>query len=634
MLSRRPEFLLVVADSIALSYLSVLRYWSFTDAWDLGGFVQSVWSASHGGLLDYTVNSFFYVGFPSQLVHSYLGTHFSPLLFLMVPAYTLVPSAATLLVVQSVVVALGVLPIYWLANSLLTRRAALGLAFAYLIYPPILGLALDNFHPETFIPTLIMFAIYFALEGKWLGAAASSVLVMSTIEQGGYLVAALGAFLFFYHRAWRRKPLLAGLIFMIVLPIGYSIISTSARTDFGLNLSGFTLNLNSGNFQQLGVNFSEQVPLGVISNPIRALGALVYDAPGKLEWLISVLAPIAFLPLFAPEAYLLAVPYLPVALFSNYPAYYSTYGIEQAFLIGATFPAAIIGLKRMRVNGINAERVVAVILVSSILFALVLDFPAGVYGNSFSPGPSAQAESRLVSLIPANASVLTTSDIFPHLANRIDAFVVPPSTLRAGYSSIDSAILGSISAPDYVMLNLGSPNGNIIAEDYAILQYVTNHSSYGVLAYDARVALFELGYVGPPAVMAYSTSFNSTNLEFTAPTKGLGSQLVLPSGSNTKVMWFGPYTFLPKGNYSITFDLQMSPVPPPNVPVIRLDAVWNSSNSILAERTLQSTDFVNGTGVFTLDISISHPIFDLEFRGTYPTNMTTITLVGIMVTPN
>ena len=633
-MSRRPEFLLVVADSIVLSYLSVLRYWSFTDAWDLGGFAQSIWSASHGGLLDYTVNSFFYVGFPGQLAHSYLGTHFSPFLFLMVPAYALVPDPITLLVIQSVVVALGALPIYWLAKSLLTKRAALGLSFAYLIYPPVLGLALDNFHPETFIPTLMMFAIYFAIEEKWLGAAASSVLVMSTIEQGGYLVAALAAFLLVYHRAWRRRPLLAGLILMIVLPIGYSVLATNLRTDFGLNPTGFTLTLNSGNFQQLGVNFSEQIPAGVLSNPVRALGALVYDLPGKLEWLISVLAPVAFLPLIAPESYLLAIPYLPVALFSNYPGYYSTYGIEQAFLIGATFPATIIGLKRMRVNGIKADRVVAVILVSSLMFAAVLDFPPSVYGNSFSPGPSAQAESRLISLIPANASVLTTSDIFPHLANRIDAYVVPPSTLRTGYSSIDSAILGSIRPPDYVMLNLGSPSGNVIAESYALLRYVTNHSSYGILAYDTKVALFELGYSGPPVVIAYPTSFNSTNLDFAAPTQGLGPQLVLPSGSNTKTMWFGPYTFLPKGNYSVIFNLRVSPVPPPSVPVIRLDAVWNSSNSILTERTVLSNDFVNGTGVFTLNISISHPIFDLEFRGTYPTNMTTLTLDGITVTPD
>ena len=632
--SHRPEFLLVVADSVALSFLSALRYWSFTDAWDLGGFVQSIWSASHGGLLDYTVNSFFYVGFPGQLVHSYLGTHFSPFLFLLVPAYALAPSPITLLVIQGVVVALGVLPIYWLARSLLTERAALGLALAYVIYPPMLGLSLDNFHPEAFIPTLMMFAIYFAIQEKWLGAAVSSVLAMSTIEQGGYLVAALGAFLIVYHRAWRKRPLLAGLVLMIVVPVGYSVLATNVRTDFGLSPNGFTLTLNSGNFQQLGVNFSEQVPAGIIGNPIRAFGALAYDLPNKVEWLISVLAPVAFLPLIAPEALLLAVPYLPVALFSNYPGYYSTYGLEQAFLVGALFPATIVALKRMRDNGVKAERVVALILVSSIVFAAVLDFPTSVYGNSFTPGSSAQAASRLISLIPANASVLTTSDIFPHLANRIDAYVVPPSTLRAGYSSIDSAILGSMRPPEYIMLNLGSPSGNVIAEDYALLRYVTNHSSYGVLAYDDKVALFELGYAGPPAVMAYATSFNSTNLEFAAPTQGEGPQLVLPSGSNTRVMWFGPYSFLPKGNYSITFNLQVSPVPPPDVAIIRIDAVWNSSNSILAQRTLNSSDFVHGTGAFTMSISISHPIFDLEFRGTFPTNMTTITLDGIRVTPS
>jgi len=615
-----------------LSYLSSLRYWSFTDAWDLGGFAQAVWSATQGRMLDYTVNSFFYIGFPGQMVHSFLGTHFSPFLFLLVPAYALLPSPLTLLVIQSVVVAMGVLPVYWLAKSLLSKRAALGLALAYAVYPPMLGLALDDFHPEAFIPTLMLFAIFFAIEEKWLGAAISSALVMSVIEQGGYLVAALGVFLLVYNRAWRRKSLLPGLLLFIVVPIAYSVLATHIRTVFGLDPNGFTVTLNSGNFQALGVNFPEQIPYGVVSDPARAFGALTYAFPSKLEWLISVLAPVAFLPVVAFETIILAIPYLPVALFSNYAGYYSTYSIQQAFLIGSVFPATIFGLRRMRAGGISVERVVAVVLVMSILFAATLDFPSSIYGNSFSVGPSAQAESSIISLIPANASILTTSDIFPHIANRLDAYVVPPSTIREGYASIDSEILGSIKPPEYVMVNLGSPSGDATAEGDTLFRYVANHGSYGVLAYSDKVALFELGYVGPPVFGSYPTQFNSTNLDFSPPTKALGSQLVLPSGSETKTMWFGPYTFLPEGNYSATFDLTVSPTPPTNVAVLRIDAAWNLSNSILAYRTLYSTDFVNGRGVFTLNFTISSPIIDLEFRGIYPTASTTIALNGISVT--
>ena len=630
--SRRPELLLVVAYSVTLSYLSALRYWSYTDAWDLGGFAQAVWSTTQGRLLDYTVNSFFYVGFPGQMVHSFLGTHFSPFLFLLVPPYALVPSPVTLLVVQSIVVAMGILPIYWLANGLLTKRVALGLALAYVVYPPMLGLALDDFHPETFIPTLMLFAIYFAIEEKWLGAAISSALVMSVIEEGGYLVAALGIFLLVYHRAWRRKSLLPGLFLLIAIPIAYSFLATNIRADFGLDLNGFTVTLNSGNFQALGVNFPEQIPYGIVSDPARALGALTYAFPSKLEWLISVLAPVAFLPVVAFETLILAIPYLPVALFSNYAGYYSTYSIQQAFLIGSIFPATILGLRRMRAGGVSIERVVAVVLILSILFAATLDFPSSIYGNSFSVGPSAQVESNIVSLIPSNASVLTTSDIFPHIANRLDAYVIPPSTIREGYASIDSAILGSIGPPEYVMVNLGSPSADVKAEGDTLSRYVANHGNYGVLAYSDEVALFELGYVGPPVLASYPNLFNSTNLEFSAPTKALGSQLVLPSGSKTATMWFGPYTFLPKGDYSATFDLTVSPSPPLNVAVLRIDAVWNLSNSILAYRTLYSNGFVNGRGVFTLNFTISSPIIDLEFRGIYPTATTTIALNGISVT--
>ena len=624
--------MLVVAYSVTLSYLSALRYWSYTDAWDLGGFVQSIWSASHGHLLDSTLNSFFYVGFPQQLENSFLAIHFSPFLFLLVPAYVLAPSPVTLLVIQSIVVAMGILPIYWLAKDMLTTRTALALAFVYMMYPPMLGLSLDNFHPETFIPTLMMFAIYFALEENWLGVAISSALAMSTIEQGGYLIAALGVFLFFYHRIWRRRELLPGLTLLIVASAGYSVVATYARAYFGLDPNGFTLTLNSANFQVLGVKFAEQIPAGIIANPIRAASALSYAFPSKLLWMISVLAPVAFLPAMFPEALILATPYLPVAFFSNYLGYYSIYGIEQAFLIVSIFPATILGLKRLRAGRVNPERVVIILLILSIILAAALDFPTSTYGNSFAVGTSAQVESRVISLIPANASVLTTSDIFPHVAARLLAYTIPPASLRGEYSNIDNQILSHIS-PEYIMLNTRSGNGNDVAETNAILSGKVYNGSYGLVAYSDGVLLLKSGYEGQPLLYVNPTIYNTTNLAYdpNSTTQGPNDSLQFAKGTNSMSMWFGPYTFLPAGNYSVTFTLKTTDASSANQSVITLDVEYQGS-IVPTSLTLVGADLASSSWrAYTLTFQLQKPVYDIQFRGMYPSNSTGIVLRSIVV---
>ena len=56
------------------------------------------------------------------------------------PLWWLWPSPDLLLTVQAIAVALGALPVFWLARKHLgSERAALGFALVYLLYPPSSG---------------------------------------------------------------------------------------------------------------------------------------------------------------------------------------------------------------------------------------------------------------------------------------------------------------------------------------------------------------------------------------------------------------------------------------------------------------------------------------------------------------
>ena len=65
-----------------------------------------------------------------------LGGHVDPILGALAPLWIVLPSPLTLIAVQVVAVAVGALPLFWLARRHLgSDKAAALLALAYLVYP-------------------------------------------------------------------------------------------------------------------------------------------------------------------------------------------------------------------------------------------------------------------------------------------------------------------------------------------------------------------------------------------------------------------------------------------------------------------------------------------------------------------
>src|SRR5438034_3846398 len=120
---QRPKVLLwsaIAAYAAAFSALSVLRHRAFqTGRFDLGNMVQAVWSTAHGHPLRIT-------GLRGDGI-SRLAAHFDPILAVFAPLWLLWPSPDLLLVSQAIAVALGALPVFWLArNHLGSERAGVG----------------------------------------------------------------------------------------------------------------------------------------------------------------------------------------------------------------------------------------------------------------------------------------------------------------------------------------------------------------------------------------------------------------------------------------------------------------------------------------------------------------------------
>src|SRR3989344_6232638 len=173
---------------VVFGVVTSLRHYNFqTQTWDLAAFVQSIWSAAHGRGLVNTL----------EQVPNHLGLHFSPFLFLLAPFYRIFESPYLLLVIQTIGLALGALPLYFLAKRHLPSFWPLFISGAYLLYSPLHWANMYDFHEITFFIPLLLAALYFLEMEKWLWGGIFLTLAASVKEDAILAVIFVGLFLFF-----------------------------------------------------------------------------------------------------------------------------------------------------------------------------------------------------------------------------------------------------------------------------------------------------------------------------------------------------------------------------------------------------------------------------------------------------
>ena len=176
--------------------ISIRRDHAFeTGRFDLGNMVQAVWSTAHGHPLRITDLR------GDQI--SRLAAHVDPILVLFAPFWRLWPSADLLLTVQALAIALGALPVFRLARRHLgSERAALGFALAYLLYPPLQWLTLNEFHPVALATPLLLFAFDALDRDRLVPFAIYALLACATKEEIPLVVAAMGLWYALARRRW------------------------------------------------------------------------------------------------------------------------------------------------------------------------------------------------------------------------------------------------------------------------------------------------------------------------------------------------------------------------------------------------------------------------------------------------
>ncbi len=219
-------------------------------------------------------------------------------------------------------------------------------------------------------------------------------------------------------------------------------------------------------------------------------------------------------------------------------------------------------------------------------------------------------------MIPSNASVLTQDNLFPHLLNRLNAYVMIPPTFKDVKTWKDAINWITGLKTDYVLIDLETDPHNTIKYAFSPIR----QNNYRLLAFYDNIYLYKLDYEGETIsyepinrTYTYSDLIPQNMKTIRDPTSTTGTILAYQNMSlQTRTLWYGPYEIVPRGNYTITYRVRTS-----NSRLnssITLDAFYNKTivNSVtIKESTLQNNTWTD----IELNLTLNNITYDMELRG-------------------
>jgi uncharacterized membrane protein len=351
--------LAVICYTVIFSCFTILRYMNFhAYAWDLGIFNQSFWTTTHNGkLFVSTVEQF--LTQPGPLQGSFFGTHFSPILFVLVPFYSVFSFPQTLLISQALVLALGAVPLYFFAKNALNNKViAVVFSIAYLFYPLLQGVNWFDFHVQVFLPLFFFSTMYFLVKEKWLPYFVFIFLSLTVAENVPITVVFIGLYCFWRFRkhifgALKARKFLDAKIIAPVLTIVIALIwiffaGWIRQTFFPFDSAYTQLYKAVDNWSVLGLKVGDdpiKLPLyliqGLISGGMyNTYNALAHDFWLKMLYMVLMFGPLLFLS-FRSSITAISLAWLVPAIFSNYRPYYMTGDQFPAYPVAFLFLGAV-----------------------------------------------------------------------------------------------------------------------------------------------------------------------------------------------------------------------------------------------------------------------------------------------------
>ena len=497
-MNNRFLFLLPTLFFFIYSFASIIRHLHLGSfGYDLGIYTQVLWLYSQ-----------FEVPLSSIRGTNIWGDHFAPSFMLLAPFFWLYPSAITLLVLQSLVVVSGAIPLGFLARKLVPHKIfPFSIQFSYLLFFGVQNALLFDVHMITFATGFLCWMIFFAVSRRWFLYWTFFVLSLLWKEDVSTLLAAWGGTMVML------KNVRAGAL-TIFLSVGWFFFVTR------VGIPAF----NTDGLFKYNASFPHDV---------QGWMSVFLDPPEKIQTILQSFGSFSFLPLLSP------VTLLPVLshFFVNFldPAFYGRWGISLHYRVPLAPFLAFSGIagvaSLLRAVPHKWKQLfltcASIVLILSTLFAQwKLHLPLnGLAKPAFYKEEQWMRDTReVIKHLPPNVSVGTFNNLASHIATRRDIRMIGPTGFphyqgNAEHKSIFSSFpCGERACPwiftnamEYILVDFhpGQPDINFWWENRGQLDWnpapETNSGIYCTMYRKGNTALLRAVWEDGPCVNQQSS---------------------------------------------------------------------------------------------------------------------------------
>ena len=416
----KSGYLLFAAFTTIFLVLTFSQHAAFqTHALDLGYYDQALWNTAHGHWFANTLKPF-----------PLLGSHFSPLLVLVVPLYWIWSDVRVMFVVQTLALAFSGLPLYWLAKEKWPAAAPFVL-LAYYLNPSLHVAGLNQLRGTILAVPCLALALYGLVKEDRRWIVVGSVLALLSKENMSIYVAAFGAYWLVKKRDWK----LGGGLVVLGLLWFFIVLLKVVPYFRGAGYPYFS------QYSYLGSGLREAIQ-SLLRDPLIPLRTAL--SPERLAAAWRVAWPSGLLGLLAPSLLALSLPAFGYLLPSTEAVLYTLQDWYPVPLQPIFYTAAVVGLLWLKDRGWWRGRVARLAVVYQVTaglcaFWLLSPVPPARHADlsRFTATAHTRLGHELLSRVPSDAVVAAQSDLLPHLAHRKEIYVYPDNLDRVEYVIVD-----------------------------------------------------------------------------------------------------------------------------------------------------------------------------------------------------
>ncbi len=473
--ARRRDILHV--PGMLLVILCALTFVAFVGGWGLSRILSFGGSTYDVGIFAQMFHSMKATGLPmTTLERGYLLSHFavhvSPIYYLLLPFYCLVPGAHTLNLLQALILASAVIPLWKLCRSHgLSALQSVLLCLLLLAAPAYAGGTSYDFHENAFLTPLLLWLFYGIRKKNTAFVAVFAILTLLVKEDAAVYVAVTALWLLvdslLKPKGKRRWGVIAGGC-MLIFSVAYFLGCVSYLSAYGDGVMTYRYN----NLMFDGSGSLMTVVKAAILSPLKVL----YECADqeKIPYIVMTLGTLLGLPLLTRryQRCILLIPYLLINLISDYSYQHNilfqySFG-SLAFLMYLT----LINLADLKGKWKRILPLIAAVLISIQYTHKEVVPTAEYYINRYMNNQSFyQEQQAALNEIPADASVAATT------------YMTVPLSQRAEVYDITYAEPFTVLTADYVVIQCN--------DTFSLRKYATESS----IGYQELVALLvEHGY--------------------------------------------------------------------------------------------------------------------------------------------